>query len=153
MCRRFACTANRSVAAIAGIALVASAGCGGDDGGGGDEPTKPATGARPTQKPTSSASLVALPTSGYKFDKERLTARPGTLEIKLVNRDDIPHNVRVQTGIDCCLKPGRDIGGTNTISPGESITGTAPVAPGTYTFYCSIAGHWQNGMRGTLAVK
>ena len=67
--------------------------------------------------------------------------------------------MRVHTG-KCCFKPGyKDLGGTAVIgatSPPTSATpirATLDLKPGTYTFLCSIAGHFQAGQRGTLVVE
>ena len=37
--------------------------------------------------------------------------------------------------------------------PGETVSGTLTAKAGTYEFYCSIAGHKQAGMVGTLTVN
>ena len=42
-------------------------------------------------------------------------------------------------------RPGQCDGGTKTL--------TMTLAPGTYTYYCSVPGHRQAGMQGTLTVK
>lgn len=42
-----------------------------------------------------------------------------------------------------------------TVEPGqtETVTFTAPESPGTYQVVCSIAGHLEAGMEGTLTVE
>jgi hypothetical protein len=61
------------------------------------------------------------------------------------NPADVPHNVALEGGgID---EKGEVVGkrGTSRVS--------AQVKPGNYTFYCSVPGHREGGMEGTLTVK
>jgi uncharacterized cupredoxin-like copper-binding protein len=44
------------------------------------------------------------------------------------------------------------VGATPTFQ-GGSKTLTVSLTPGTYKFYCSVPGHRQAGMEGTLVVK
>jgi uncharacterized cupredoxin-like copper-binding protein len=39
------------------------------------------------------------------------------------------------------------------VQNGGVSTVNVKLAPGTYTFYCSVPGHRQAGMQGTLTVK
>ncbi len=58
----------------------------------------------------------------------------------------MPHNLTVQRVTD-----GSNIAATATFSQGtKSITMT--LTAGTYTYYCSVPGHRQAGMVGTLKV-
>jgi hypothetical protein len=87
-----------------------------------------------------------------EFDKERLAARAGRIAFVLINEKRKGHNIRIQTGDDCCFRPGsKDVGGTRTIG-----TGTARVEldlePGVYSYLCSAGGHWRT-QRGTLVVR
>ena len=47
---------------------------------------------------------------------------------------------------------GKTLGATPTFS-GASKTLMVNLKPGTYTFYCSVPGHRQAGMHGTLTVS
>jgi uncharacterized cupredoxin-like copper-binding protein len=47
---------------------------------------------------------------------------------------------------------GRIVGGTPTFQ-GGSRTLTLNLKPGTYTFFCSVPGHREAGMQGTLTVR
>jgi plastocyanin len=81
------------------------------------------------------------------YNTKTLSAKPGTVEIVFTNNSGIPHNVTVQKGTD-----GTVLGATPTFS-GGSHTLTLHLAAGTYTFYCSVPGHRQAGMFGTLTVS
>jgi plastocyanin len=132
-------------------ACLVPAGCGGSD----DQPSaERERSAPPAAGPTTEVRLVALKGDKFRFAPRRLEVPAGRLAITLENPDNVFHNVRVATGGKCCFRPGsRDIGGTKTVGPGGEIRGTADVKRGEYVFYCSIAGHWNTGMVGSLTVK
>lgn len=142
---------KRTLTALALAAVAASAGCSDDP----DEQAKADTpeGARTTLK------IADTSTPGnWSFDKKTLTARAGTVTIELHNDSGLGHNVRVHTG-KCCFKPGfKDLGGTAVIGSTSSdkrdtAKATLDLEPGTYTFLCSIPGHFQAGQHGTLVVN
>jgi uncharacterized cupredoxin-like copper-binding protein len=94
----------------------------------------------------------------WSFDKHRLTAKAGRVTIEFHNASGLGHNVRVHTG-KCCFKPGhKDLGGTTVIGATDmdkrtTVRGTLQLEPGTYTFLCSIPGHYQSGQHGALVVN
>jgi uncharacterized cupredoxin-like copper-binding protein len=51
------------------------------------------------------------------------------------------------------IAAGSTVLGTTPTFVGGSRTLTLTLKPGTYTFYCSVPGHRQGGMEGTLAVS
>jgi plastocyanin len=67
--------------------------------------------------------------------------------IDFTNMSSLPHNMTIQQGTN-----GPVIGSTPTFS-GGSKTLNVTLKPGTYTFYCSVPGHRQAGMQGTLTVS
>ena len=81
-----------------------------------------------------------------KFDKTELTSKPGKVTIDFDNPSSIPHNVEIET------ENGEVLGGTETIASSEE-SATIELEPGTYAFFCSIPGHREAGMEGTLVVK
>ena len=127
------------------LALVA---CGGDD-----EETTPAPAAT-TEETTedtgttggaSGALTLKADEQELKFDKDELTAPAGTVTIKMENPSATPHNVGIKGGDVSELGEVVTKGGTSEVS--------ADLEAGTYTFYCSVAGHEAGGMKGTLTVE
>ncbi len=90
-----------------------------------------------------SASATAL-----KFDQASLTApKAGRVTIVFTNPSPIPHNVTVQQGTN-----GKVLGHTPTFASGKHPL-ILHLPAGKYTYYCSVPGHRQAGMVGTLTVK
>jgi plastocyanin len=92
-------------------------------------------------------ALAANPQGQLKYDKSTLTAKPGKVEIKFTNDSPLPHDVVVQSGTS-----GPTVGGTPIFDHGTK-TLTVTLKPGKYTYYCSVPGHRQAGMLGTLTVS
>jgi uncharacterized cupredoxin-like copper-binding protein len=133
-------------------AIAASTGCSGDDSDDGSV-------AKAAEAPATVLKIRDTSRPGkWSFDTQSLTAKAGKVTIKLHNDSGLGHNVRVHTG-KCCFKPGyKDLGGTAVIGATSSdkrdtIRATLDLEPGTYTFLCSIPGHFQAGQRGTLVVS
>jgi uncharacterized cupredoxin-like copper-binding protein len=88
--------------------------------------------------------LVADPSGALKFDKTTLTAPAGRVMIELTNESGVLHDVVISGG---SLKET-----SKRITEGSTSV-TAVVGPGTYAFYCSVPGHREAGMEGTLTVE
>ena len=107
--------------------------------------TSPAT----TPAPAGGGSTIdvsADPTGQLKFEQTSLTATAGKDTVDFTNKSPVGHNVQIQDS------NGKVIGGTKTIT-GESTSTTVDLKPGKYTYFCSVPGHEQAGMKGTLTVK
>jgi plastocyanin len=89
--------------------------------------------------------LVANPSGLLSYDAKQLSARAGTVTITLTNFAPLEHNVTVAQG-------AKVLGATPSFG-GGSKTLTLKLKAGTYTFYCSVPGHRQAGMEGTLSVS
>jgi plastocyanin len=95
----------------------------------------------------SSISEAADPSGQLKFTKSSLTAKAGKVKIDFTNMSSLPHNMTIQQGTN-----GATVGATPTFA-GSSKTLTVTLKPGKYTFFCSVPGHRQAGMQGTLTVS
>jgi plastocyanin len=99
----------------------------------------------PAQKGASQLKLTADPTGNLKFSTSALSAKAGTVRITLTNPSPVQHNITLQTPQGAKGGPTVGKGGTSTV--------LATLKPGSYTYYCSVPGHRQAGMQGTLTVK
>ena len=92
------------------------------------------------------ALALAAPADGdLKFDKTSLSAKPGSVKLAFDNPAEVEHNVTLEL-------QGKKVAATQTITKSKASL-TAMLKPGSYTFYCSVDGHRQAGMKGTLTVR
>lgn len=104
-------------------------------------PAKGSTAAQPAG--TAAAQTLHLTATEFRFDtKELHLASPGTVAVQLENRGLIDHDLTIE-GVRFTLPA----------APGKTAEKTLKLEkPGTYTFYCSLPGHREAGMSGTLVV-
>jgi plastocyanin len=140
------------------VVSVALAACGGgsSDNSTTSSPAPASSGGDTTMQKTQSSEsagggstldISATESGGLGFSKRALTARAGTVTIRLANGadDSLPHAIAIEgNGVD---KDGP------TVQPGDSSTVTVRLKPGRYTFYCPVDGHEDAGMKGTLTVS
>jgi plastocyanin len=109
---------------------------------GGEAPSKP----QPSEKgaATTALKLSADPTQ-IAFDTTSLTSKPGKVTIDFDNPSALEHNVAIE-------QDGKQIATSETITEGKTSV-SADLQPGTYTFLCTVPGHAEAGMEGTLTVK
>jgi uncharacterized cupredoxin-like copper-binding protein len=107
--------------------------------------TKPAT--TPSASAGAGTAIAADPSGQLKFDTTALSAKSGKVTFTFTNSSAVPHNFTIQQGTG-----GSVVGATPTFAGGKK-TLSVKLKPGTYTFYCSVPGHRQAGMQGTLTVK
>jgi plastocyanin len=94
---------------------------------------------------STSLTLAANPEGQLSYNTKQLSAKAGKVTITMTNMAPEEHNVTVAKGSTV-------LGATPTFQ-GGSKTLTLNLKPGTYTFYCSVPGHRQGGMEGTLTVS
>jgi uncharacterized cupredoxin-like copper-binding protein len=85
------------------------------------------------------------------FKPNTLTAKPGqTLQITLDNRGSLEHNFVLYDADGQTVLFEKD-----AIQPGQkvNISLKAPEKPGAYQYVCTVPGHKEGGMVGTLTVQ
>ena len=97
-------------------------------------------------QPTAQTLQVSTDPGGeLAFDKTELTGKPGTVKIVESNPSPVPHNIALEGPGVAEEGPVVPKGGTSQVE--------ADLKAGSYTFYCSVPGHREAGMEGTLTVK
>jgi plastocyanin len=132
------------------VLAMAAAGCGGsDNGGGGTGSSATSTPSSATSTPSSSGgagetlSVTADPSGAISWDKTSLSAKPGKVTLKLVNKSSTPHAIEIEgNGVQ---------DKTDTITGGQGEV-TVDLKAGDYQYYCPVGTHRQT-MKGTLTVK
>jgi plastocyanin len=97
---------------------------------------------RRADKAAASQPTIALVTENMAYSSKNLTADAGQITLRMNNHDLFWHTFTIESlGVDLKVAVNGD----------ESVTFNA--TPGTYDFYCTVPGHAQTGMRGTLVVR
>jgi len=141
--------------ALASVALVA---CGGSSDNsssattatsGGGETTSGATSGGKEESSGGGGSTLkfeADPEGSLAYTTTEATAKAGKVTVEFNNPQGLPHDVAIEDSA------GEEVGATEEISEGSDST-TVNLKPGTYHFYCTVPGHREAGMEGTLTVK
>jgi plastocyanin len=88
----------------------------------------------------------ADPSGELAYTTTEASAEAGKVTIGFKNPQSLTHDVAIESS------GGEEVGKTELIGEGETST-TVDLKPGKYTFYCSVPGHREAGMEGTLTVK
>jgi plastocyanin len=94
----------------------------------------------------STLSFEADPEGALAYTTTEATAKAGTVTIDFNNPQSLPHDVAIEDS------SGKEVANTELVSEGEDST-TATLKPGTYHYFCTVPGHREAGMEGTLTVK
>jgi plastocyanin len=100
---------------------------------------------KPAVEKNGVVQIDADPTGQLKFLASSASATPGKVKLRMQNKSSTPHDIAITGGGVNQIGPVVTNGGTSTVS--------TSLKPGKYTFYCSVDGHRQAGMVGTLTVK
>src|SRR6476646_916571 len=148
----------KKIAALFSLRLSARAlvACGGvSDTPGGEtaaapETTQEAEGEKEAEGGTAGSAaavdIEADPGGQLAFTSDEASATAGKVTVNFTTSSPVPHDVRIESS------GGEEVGGTEVISE-SSESATVELKPGEYTYFCSIPGHRQAGMEGTLTVK
>lgn len=90
--------------------------------------------------------VEADPSGALSYTTDSATAEAGKVTVNFTNSSPVPHDVRIED------PGGKDIGGSEILSEGNE-SATVDLKPGEYTYFCSVPGHRQGGMEGTLTVE
>lgn len=94
----------------------------------------------------SAVKFEADPGGDLAYTTTTASAKAGNVTIDFDNPQALTHDVKIEDA------QGEEVGGTELIASGED-SATVDLKPGTYTFFCSVPGHREAGMEGTLTVK
>jgi plastocyanin len=98
----------------------------------------------PAHAPLHVVHLAAATGGQLAYDTKQLSTQAGSVTITFENASPLEHNVTL-------AQVRKVLGATPTFTNGTRSV-TLNLKPGTYTFYCSVPGHRQAGMEGTLKV-
>ncbi len=101
------------------------------------------------QKATGGGETISLetdPNGQLAYTTTTATAKAGDVTIDFTNKQPLEHDVAIENS------NGEVVGQTELVAEGST---SAPVKlkPGTYHYFCTVPGHREQGMEGTLTVK
>jgi plastocyanin len=121
--------------------VAAASARGGQDTGRLATAVKAAGGGTATEK-NGVLSIPADPAGQLAFVASKATGTPGPVTIEMPNKSGTQHDIVID-----------GLGKGPVVSSGVSSFKATLQAGKTYTYYCSVPGHRQAGMQGTLTVK
>ncbi|MFT4049534.1 MAG: cupredoxin domain-containing protein [Solirubrobacterales bacterium] len=92
-------------------------------------------------------TLSADPTGALKYNTAKLNANAGAVTIAFTNESSVPHDVAIESSA------GKNLGTSEEITKGSTTLEIKDLKAGSYTFFCTVPGHEQAGMKGTLTVR
>lgn len=136
---------------VASFALVACGGSSDDSSSTGAATTESQTetgGGKAEGGTAGSAAVLDIEaaSSGLAFASDTATAKAGKVTLNFTNPQPLTHDVAIEDS------SGKTIGKTDLVAEG-SDSATVNLEPGEYTFYCTVPGHREAGMEGTLTVE
>jgi plastocyanin len=94
----------------------------------------------------STLEFEADPNGELAYTSTSETAKAGKVTVEFKNPQSLTHDVAIEDS------GGKEVGATELIADGSDTT-SVDLKPGTYTYFCTVPGHREAGMEGTLTVK
>lgn len=148
------------VAATAALSVAFGAGCGGDDEASTTAPpaaatttdittTSPGTETETGSTTTDSGAggqVIEIPAAeqGLAYQKTEVQAPAGALTLRMPNPSPIPHNIAIE-------EPENEVG--DVVEQGGVSEVMADFPAGSFTYFCTVPGHREAGMEGTLTTS
>jgi plastocyanin len=139
---------------LAGLVLVAAAGC--SQAGSGTAASTPAaaTASAPAAASSAAGAASAAPASGgmdvkvkdFAVDPTTVTVKAGTVTFNVLNQGPTIHNLTVRDST------GKILFGSRDLKDEESQSVSGDLAAGTYDLICTLPGHESLGVKAKLTV-
>ena len=127
--------------ALAGLATVGLAACGGDSA-----PTTPPTNTPSQGSATGTAQQIKVYLTEWAINPKDAEVNAGKVSFLISNDGQFPHDLTIELeGDDAKTPTFKNADGPETLD--------VDLQPGTYKWYCSIGDHEEKGMVGQVIVK
>lgn len=90
--------------------------------------------------------VEADPNGQLAYTQKTLSAKAGNVTVDFNNPQALAHDVAIEDS------SGKTVGQTELATEGSTST-AVNLKPGTYHYFCTVPGHREAGMEGTLTVK
>lgn len=91
--------------------------------------------------------VEADPNGQLSYVPSKLTAKAGNVTIDFTNPQGLSHDIAVEGS------GGKMLGKSELVQEGSATLTLSNLKPGTYHYFCTVPGHREAGMEGTLTVK
>jgi uncharacterized cupredoxin-like copper-binding protein len=138
----------KKVAALLALALVSLAllACGSSNSGSSETSGEESAATETQGGGGSTLAFEADPGGELAYTTKSATTKAGQVTVEFNNPQSLTHDVAIEG------PSGEVVGKTELIASGSDST-TVNLKAGTYHFFCTVPGHREAGMEGTLTVK
>jgi plastocyanin len=128
------------------VVAAVGTGCGGDDDD--EDAAAPAATATETEAAAGGQTVDMIE---FAFQPSDLTVMRGET-ITAETTGSTVHNLTIEEGPDP-ETPSMELAATPDLQPGDSAELSVDIQPGTYALVCTVPGHREQGMIGTIEVR